>query len=83
MAEVTFRKKWRQRFGTPFKHDLINMRMQEACRLLVETNKSIQAIAATVGFEDALYFSRRFRKLIGVPATEYRKQFVIAGHDAG
>jgi AraC-like DNA-binding protein len=75
MAEVTFRRNWKQRFGAPFKHDLTNMRMQEACRLLVETSKDIKEIAAAVGFDDPLYFSRRFTKLIGVPATEYRKQF--------
>ncbi len=75
MAEVTFRKRWRQRFGAPFTHDLTNMRMQEACRLLVETNKDVKQIASRVGFDDPLYFSRRFAKLIGIPATEYRKQF--------
>ena len=75
MAEVTFRKKWRQRFGAPFQHDLSTMRMQEACRLLVETSNPIKEVAASVGFEDPLYFSRRFTKLIGVPATEYRNQF--------
>ncbi len=75
MAEVTFRKRWRQRFGAPFKNDLSNMRMQEACRLLVETNRNVKAIAASVGFADPLYFSRRFTKMIGMPATEYRKQF--------
>ena len=75
MAEVTFRKKWTQRFGSPFQHDLIAMRMQEACRLLTETHKPIKEIAAGVGFKDPLYFSRRFTKLMGLPATDYRNQF--------
>jgi AraC-like DNA-binding protein len=75
MAEVTFRRHWKQRFGTPFKHDLINMRMQEACRLLVNTNRDIKTIATVLGFKDAHYFSHRFTKLIGMTATEYRQQF--------
>jgi AraC family transcriptional regulator, arabinose operon regulatory protein len=83
MAEVTFRKKWTEWFGTPFGQDLITMRIQEACRLLAETNKPIKDIAASVGFEDPLYFSRRFTKLIGLPASEYRKQFGERDEDTG
>lgn len=75
MAEVTFRRYWKQRFGTSFTHDLANLRMQEACRLLVRTNMEIKEIAGRLGFQDTHYFSRRFAKLIGMPATEYRKQF--------
>jgi len=75
MAEVTFRRYWEQRFRLPFKHDLINMRMQEASRLLVSTRMDIKEIAEQVGFEDARYFSHRFTTLIGMPATEYRKRF--------
>jgi len=75
MSEVSFRRNWKQRFGAPFTQDLTNMRMQEACRLLVETNKDVKEVAAAIGFDDPLYFSRRFTKVIGMSATEYRKQF--------
>jgi len=74
MSEVTFRRYWKQRFGLPFKHDLINMRMQEACRLLAKTNLEIKEIAPRVGFKNPLYFSHRFSKLIGTSATEYRNR---------
>ena len=75
MSEVTFRRNWKRRFGMAFKHDLINMRMQEACRLLTKTNMEVKEIAGKLGFEDSHYFSHRFAKLIGMPATQYRKQF--------
>ena len=75
MAEVTFRRYWKRRFGLPFKHDLINMRMQEACRLLVRTRLEIKEIAAQVGFTDPHYFSHRFTTLIGTSASEYRNRF--------
>lgn len=77
MAEVTFRRYWKRRFGLPFKHDLINLRMQEACRLLVQTKKGVKEIAAAVGFMDSHYFSHRFTTLIGMPATEYRTRFSV------
>ena len=75
MTEVTFRRYWKRRYGLPFKHDLINMRMQEACRLLVRTRQEIKEIADQVGFSDPHYFSHRFTTLIGTPATEYRNRF--------
>jgi AraC-like DNA-binding protein len=75
MSEVTFRRYWKRRFGLPFKHDLITMRMQEACRLLVHTRSEIKEIAAQVGFTDPHYFSHRFTTLIGTPASEYRNRF--------
>ena len=75
MAEVTFRRYWAGRFGAPFKRDIMNLRMQEACRLLTETNRDVKEIAASLGFSDPLYFSRRFTRLMGAPPTEYRKHF--------
>ena len=75
MTEVTFRRYWKRRYGLPFKHDLINMRMQEACRLLVRTKLEVKEIAARVGFTDPHYFSHRFTTLIGTPATKYRNGF--------
>jgi len=75
MAEVTFRRYWKQRFGASFTQDLINMRMQEARRLLKSTNLGIKEIAWRLGFQDTHYFSRRFTKEVGMPATAYRKRF--------
>jgi len=75
MAEVTFRRYWKQRFGTSYTQDIANLRMQEACRLLTRTNLEIKEIAIRLGFEDSHYFSRRFAKLIGMPATKYRREF--------
>ena len=82
MAEVTFRRYWTARFGTPFKRDIMNLRMQEACRLLTETDREIKEIAGALGFGDPLYFSRRFAKLMGDPPTEYRKRFSDTSGDA-
>jgi AraC-like DNA-binding protein len=75
MSEVSFRKKWKQRFGAPFKQDIMILRMQEACRLLTETDRDVKEIGTELGFEDPLYFSRRFASLIGMPPTAYRKSW--------
>jgi len=69
----TFRRDWKTLFGqSPGRH-LTERRLQEARRLLVESDLSIGEIANRLGFEDPLYFSRRFHQYAGATATEYRR----------
>ena len=49
------------------------LRMKRACELLTSTEMSVGEIAKELGFEDMLYFSRRFNKTKGISPTEYRK----------
>ena len=52
------------------------IRMIEAKRLLKETNIPIQEIAVKIGYKDASFFTKNFKKHIGVTPTEYRKSIV-------
>ena len=55
-------------------HDLIMARViDEARRALVFTTASVQSIADGLGFSDAAYFSRCFRKRTGQTPREYRE----------
>ena len=47
-------------------------RMGQACLLLEKTDRRIDDIANTVGFSDALYFSRLFKNEYGVSPKHYR-----------
>lgn len=59
---------------TPLQY-LINLRLREASRLLLsEQSLNVAAIGERVGYEDPFYFSRMFRKYIGVYPSEYRKR---------
>jgi signal transduction histidine kinase/ABC-type sugar transport system substrate-binding protein/AraC-like DNA-binding protein/CheY-like chemotaxis protein len=51
---------------------LSRYRIKQARQLLRDTNASITAIAAQVGFEDASYFGRVFRKQVGCSPQAYR-----------
>lgn len=51
---------------------LMQYRLKEAVRRLLETDLSIQEIAGQVGYENALTFSRMFKNAYGVSPTEYR-----------
>ncbi len=48
-------------------------RVMQAKRLLKETDKSITEIALDVGFSDSGYFSRVFRKEVGLSPDAYRR----------
>jgi len=75
MSLSTFRRKWMAHYKVPPGRFLQQLRIREACRLLVETRRPIQEIAREVGFEDELYFSRRFRKEMEMAPREYRKAY--------
>lgn len=51
--------------------DLINIRLEKACRLLANTTLSIKEIAGHSGFDNVYYFSRIFHRKIGCPPSLY------------
>jgi AraC family transcriptional activator of pobA len=50
-------------------------KMREACRLLVYTRMSAQAIAYQLGFDDPSYFSRVFQRNLSLSPGAYRRRF--------
>lgn len=52
--------------------------MREACRLLCYTRNPVAAVGYALGFADPSYFSRAFRRVMGVAPGTYR-----AGFDRG
>lgn len=57
---------------TPMQY-IISVRMTNAQRLLGTTEYNITEIASVVGYDNPLYFSRLFKKQIGLSPTDYRK----------
>jgi len=53
-----------------------HLKIQQACKYLRLTNMFIYEISANLGYEDQYYFSRIFKKVMGVSPKEYRKQKV-------
>lgn len=58
--------------GLSLKNYLLNYRIKKACDLLAHTDYPISAIARSVGYEDALYFSRLFKNKKDCTPSEYR-----------
>lgn len=51
----------------------IRLKIQKACEYLYFTNLNIKEICKKVGFEDPYYFSRMFKKQIGISPMQYKK----------
>lgn len=51
---------------------LLKIRMERAADLLQQEDMTIQHIASSVGYTDALYFSRQFKQWYGVSPSAYR-----------
>jgi AraC-like DNA-binding protein len=75
LSTTTFRRRWAEIMGTTPARYLQELRMREACRLLVEVNAPIYQVASAVGFEDEFYFSRRFHAAVGQSPRDYRQAY--------
>jgi AraC-like DNA-binding protein len=58
--------------GVSFPQLLRSVRIREAKRLLSSSKYSVKQVAMHVGFTNSHYFSRSFRELTGVRASEFR-----------
>ncbi|MCZ8518092.1 MULTISPECIES: AraC family transcriptional regulator [Paenibacillus] len=64
-------KMFKQHTGMSPMQFLLKVRMERAKQLLTE-RLTIEQVASSVGFADALYFSKQFKKWYGVSPSEYR-----------
>jgi AraC-like DNA-binding protein len=64
---------FRRLFGCAPKAYFERLRLHRAAGLLLTTGDSVKAIAAKMGYRDALYFSRTFRRVHGASPSEYRR----------
>ena len=64
---------FKEKTGESFKEFLMRVRIEQACKLLQNSNFSIQKICLMIGFHDKYYFSRLFKNVTGHTPLEYRK----------
>ncbi|MBP1991730.1 AraC family transcriptional regulator [Paenibacillus eucommiae] len=55
---------------------LIGLRIDKACSMLRHTDASIGDIARSVGYEDLFYFTRIFKKNVGLSPSHYKKKML-------
>ncbi len=65
--------------GVSFRKLLKSTRIEEAKRMLASRKYSVKEVAARVGFSDSHYFSRSFKEMTGLSASEYQSQDAVFG----
>ena len=72
-SEPYFSKLFTRCFQRNFVTYLTDVRMQAAREKLLSSEENIREISLSVGFADANYFAKVFRKAYGVSPTEFRR----------
>ena len=57
-----------------FKDYLTDYRINEAAKMLINTDDRIVDISAAVGYKNSDYFIRRFIEIKGMTPSQYRRQ---------
>jgi AraC-like DNA-binding protein len=75
LSKPAFCRYFRKRANKTFMRFLNEVRVGQACRMLVNENISIADICYTCGFNNISYFIRQFRSITGFTPLGYRKKF--------
>ena len=75
LAERSFKRRFTRATGMSPLEYVHALRLEEAKHMLETTSEPIDAIASAVGYGDTSFFSRLFRRKVGVTPAQYRKRF--------
>lgn len=75
LSTAAFCRYFRKRTNKTFVQFLNEIRVGQACRLLVNENNSVSDICYTCGYNNNSYFIRQFRKITGFTPLNYRRKF--------
>lgn len=75
LPERTFKRRFQKAAGmTPIEY-VHAIRLEQAKTLLETSDETLDKLAERVGYEDATFFSRLFRRSVGLTPAEYRRRF--------
>lgn len=63
------------KFGVPPKKYISQLKMNFACELLKEGNFNISRISSICGFNDIYFFSKQFKKYLGITPSQFREKY--------
>lgn len=75
LPERSFKRRFRDATGMSPLEYVHTLRIEEAKHMLETGDAPLEAVAAEVGYEDAGFFSRLFRRRVKLSPAQYRKRF--------
>ena len=75
LAERSFKRRFQQATGMAPLEYVHTLRLEEAKQMLEAGNQPIETIANEIGYEDAGFFSRLFRRKVNLTPAQYRRRF--------
>lgn len=75
LPERSLQRRFKQATGmTPLEY-VHTLRLEDAKHLLETSSQPVDAIAAEVGYDDAAFFARLFRRKVNLSPAQYRRRF--------
>lgn len=65
-------RRFKQEAGMTLSSYIIQLRVNQAKQWLRKTNEKMYSIALKLGYQDEIYFSKLFKKMVGMTPAEYR-----------
>ena len=75
LTERTFKRRFARATGLSPMEYIHTLRLEEAKQMLEGGDLPVEAVANEVGYEDASFFGRLFRRKVGLTPAQYRKRF--------
>lgn len=75
LAERTFSRRFAQATGHAPLEYVHTLRLEEAKQMLETSQLAVEGIALEVGYQDASFFGRLFRRKVGLTPAQYRRRF--------
>jgi len=76
IPERTLKRRFKAATGCSLIEYLQNLRIEEAKRMLEASARAAEEIGAVVGYSDASFFRRLFKRMVGVTPGVYRRMFL-------
>lgn len=79
LAERTFKRRFALATGMSPMDYVHVLRLEEAKQMLESTELSVEGIALEVGYQDASFFNRLFKRRVNLSPGQYRRRFAPLG----
>ena len=74
ISRRSFFRHWKERYPMTPAQYIIHLKLNEACRLLAETEKTLAEITFVLNFQSTSYFCHLFHRKLGITPLEFRKK---------